>query len=168
MSYVRGLVVFLLLSGLGFILVGCQAGEELEFETIELTDQAFHSNDIYWGEYPHLVIIIETDDITEIEKTITKRTLDELYKIDFDKYVVLAVFRGLQGSNLFYVEVQQIIRWQEDIFIYVNFIDPPPDIEVQGELASPYHIIKIPKDDLNGEYTLKLEGTILTTKVDIP
>jgi hypothetical protein len=183
MGVKRGLLFCLLLMILFLGLVGCQGGveklaeekaelvkgEELEFETIELTD-APSTPYMYKGQEPNVFVITKTDNIKELEEIISRSSLEELNNIDFDTHFVLAIFRGVTPSDLYYIEVKRIDLREGTMIIDVDLSEGPLDVERSGIAETPYHIIKLSKDQLFGEYTIELVGeeTILTMKAYIP
>jgi hypothetical protein len=160
-----GLVCF----GLVTILVGCQSEEELGFETIELTDSPW-AKELFQNENPEVFVIADVDDIYEIENFVDRNILVTLQNINCDTHLALAVFRGKMPTNLYFIEVQRIVLREDVITLHVELTDPPLDKEREAGAAAPYHIIKISKDNLFGDYSIELVGevTIMTMEANIP
>jgi hypothetical protein len=160
-----GLVLFI-----AFILIGCKnvlpiagptlmpttmftpttLGVELAFETIERADVPGTGGE-YQGEDPRMIIINSAEQIDALGETISLSAQDELRKLDFNQYFAIAVFQGLKGSNMYGVDIQRVTRNGKTITISAHFTERDPERTAADVNTSPYHIVKVQKDGLQGE-----------------
>jgi hypothetical protein len=70
-----------------------------------------------------------------------------LSDIDFDEYMVIAVFQGWQSSGGYSIEVTKIIEKRDAIEVFVTETSPGPHVAVPAVITHPYHIIKVQKVD---------------------
>ena len=87
--------------------------------------------------------------------------------IDFQREWVVAVIRGRMGSGGFGISVEEIKRTPEGINVRVKLIDPDPRVFQQANMPHPFHIIRVPRGEVNsappGEWFVRtLRGKPLT------
>jgi hypothetical protein len=126
-------------------------GVELAFETIETADFP-GTGDEYPGENPRMVIIARAEERDALGDTISLSAQDELRKVDFNQVFVLAVFQGLKGTNMYGVDIQRVTKSGNTITIFAHFTERNPELEASAVNTSPYHIVKVQKDGLQGEF----------------
>ena len=168
-------VIFCLL--LGVVLSGCNAispttvpapapklaltptvqGVEIPFETVERTDISGTGDD-YPGKTPNLIVITGAEDVIALGNTISPSAQDELSKLDYNIYFVLVVFQGIKGTNMYGVDIQRVIRDENRITVYTHFTERDPQREAGPVVTSPYQIVKVPRNGLQGEFEFVLNG----------
>jgi hypothetical protein len=115
----------------------------LEFDTIE---KGFLS-----GITEKKNLIIRTED--EWAKLWNKHTSTriphpEAPVINFTENMILAVFMGQKPSGGFAVEITRVERCENELVVFFNEVEPPPDAVVTTVLTQPYHIIRIERSNL--------------------
>src|SRR3989338_6537947 len=73
----------------------------------------------------------------------------ELPEVDFDKYIVIAMFQGSKSSGVYDIEATKVVETNYTlnnvVRVTVKETFPGNDCQVTTIITSPYHIIKIPK-----------------------
>ena len=76
-------------------------------------------------------------------------TVEQIKKVDFNCEWVVAVVRGIMSSGGFGISVEEINRTPEGINISVKLIDPDPRVSQQQNMPHPFHIIRVPREEVN-------------------
>jgi len=131
---------------------------ELPFETIERSD---------YGDYsvrePRVVLVTSLQEIDRLEGLVDQRALGQLAELDFQQYFAIAVFRGTQGTSGYDVIIERVARRGDEIVVYAQFWETSPYYEVTMEVTSPYHLIRVRRDDGESqEIELVLHTRMLT------
>jgi hypothetical protein len=138
-SYLLYLIVLIILAGTP----ACRPKEtELPFETIIRGDGA-----TYPGSKPLAILVTDRQDIEKMKDLFYQDVLDEIATVDFGRYFVIAVLRSLQGTSGYDTVIDHVVRRGEKIVVYAQFWEPGRDQVVHETITSPYHIIKVPKDN---------------------
>ncbi|MFX1377921.1 MAG: protease complex subunit PrcB family protein [Promethearchaeota archaeon] len=69
--------------------------------------------------------------------------------IDFTQNSVIAVFSGFKPTGGYSINITKIRVKITSVYVYVENISPPPEVEVPAVITFPYHIIKTQKLFLN-------------------
>jgi hypothetical protein len=130
----------------------------LSFETIERSD---------YGDYsvrePRVVLVMTRQEVDQLEGLISQAALDQLAELDFQQYFTVAVFRGTQATSGHDVIVDRIARRGDKIVIRAQFWEPSPHWEILNEVTSPYHVIKVHRDEgVSQETELVLQSPVVT------
>lgn len=72
-----------------------------------------------------------------------------IQRVDFSADIVVAFFRGTQGTGGYDVRIQSVERTVNDVRIVVQLIDPIPGRMLAQAFSHPYHVIKVARADLN-------------------
>ncbi len=140
-------------------MTACGVGEtELPFETIERSD---------YGDYsihePRVVLITNRQEIDQLKGLISQAALDQLAELDFQQYFAIAVFRSTQATSGYDVIVERVTRQGDKIVIRAQFWAPSPHLEIFNEVTSPYHLIKVRRDNsVSQETELVLQSLVVT------
>jgi len=140
-------------------IIACGPREtELPFETIERSD---------YGDYsihePRVVLVTNRQEIDQLKGLLSQAALDQLAELDFQLYFAIAVFRGTQATSGYDVIVDHVTRRGDKIVIRAQFWEPSPHWEILNEVTSPYHLIKIRRDDdVSQETELVLQSPVVT------
>lgn len=76
----------------------------------------------------------------------------QLPKINFNKYRILAVFRGTQSSGGYAINIDSIIEGNNCLKVLVSESNPNSGGYYTMALTQPYHIAKIQKTDKKVKY----------------
>ena len=156
-------LALLLLAAAGAILPGCRPQiKELAFETIERAELPGTGGE-YQGEDPKMVIITRQEEIDTLGDSISFSAQDELRNLDFNEYFGIAVFQGLKGTNMYGVDIQRVTKSGNTITIFAHFTERNPELAAAAVNTSPYHIVKVQKDGLQGEFDffLNVDGEVI-------
>ncbi len=134
-------------------------GTRIPFETI---DQAIGGEKISEDseKNPYLIILTRADDTGELEGLVSEAAMGRLGDIYFDRQLVIAVFQGWKPTWGYAIQVQWVIKNNGEIVVIADIKNPPKDSIVQQEETSPYHLIRISREDLDGisKFTLNANG----------
>ena len=144
------------------ILMGMTACEPretvLSFETIERSDYSDYS-----VQEPRVILVTNQGDATQLTGLISQETLDLLAELDFQQYFAIAVFRGTQATSGYDVIVDRVARRGDKIVIRAQFWEPSPHWEILNEVTSPYHLVRVRRDDgVSQETELVLQSPVIT------
>jgi hypothetical protein len=133
--------------------------QELPFETIEIAELPGTGHE-YQGKEPSLVIVTRKGGINLLGNTVSTNSQSKLDDLDFGEYFALVVYQGIKGTDMYGAEIQHITRQKNTVNIYAHFTERDPSIGAADIVTSPYHIVKIPKQGLNGkiEFVLYSDG----------
>ena len=140
-------------------MIACGPREtELPFETIERSD---------YGDYsirePRVVLVTNRQEIDQLKGLISQASLDQLAELDFQQYFAIAVFRGTQATSGYDTIIGRIARRGDKIVVYVQFWEPSPYYGVRNEATSPYHLIRVRRNDgVSQETELVFQSQIVT------
>lgn len=143
-------------------LSACQMKEtELPFETIE---QQEISN--YQNTEPGLVVITKQAEVNNLDDWVLQEVRSRLQTIDYNAYVVIAVFQGWKPTTRYGVQIERITRKGSIISIHALFLESKPG-EPTGDLAtSPYHLVRVQKTGTWGQqisFNLVVHGATVTS-----
>lgn len=165
-----GIVLFTLLALIilvGVIACGPKPTElpkeiQLPFDTIERNDN-LSAEEGYSGQEPRVIFITTRQAIDRLKGLVTQETIDRLAELNFQQYFVLAVFRGRQATFGYDTIIERVARRGNKIVIYAQFWEPSPYYVVQAAETSPYHVIKVRRDDgVLQETELVLQSRLIT------
>ena len=115
---------------------------ELSFETVLRGDRSLYS-----GSEPVVILITDPQGIEQLDNLIDQSVLDEIAKLDFDRYFVIALFRDRQGSSGYDVIIDRVTRHGNKIVIHAQFWElNETGSAVTHRDTLPYHIIKVRKE----------------------
>ncbi len=137
-----------------FMTGGCTSAERnIPFETIErrysfqevLQDPPLEKW-FYEGQEPQIKVVTRADQEPGLQGA-----------VDFDHFFVVAVFQGLKGGTNYGAEIQRIVVKDGRVLVYTRF-DEPMSGGWSGEMmTSPYHSVKINREDLDVEGTVEFD-----------
>jgi len=131
---------------------------EIPFETVA-RDEYGGSPDFY---QPELLLLTSLDEATPWKDRVEPSLWGELQQVDFDRYAVIAVFRGFAPSSNYPVTIQRISRQANRLIVQVLFWYPNPYWASTGGTL-PYHLVQVRKDDLPpGTIELVFQAILLT------
>lgn len=141
MRYIKKLVA------LGIMLLVCSTclfqNRNLRFTTI--AQENFIN---YEEEHPGLVVIAGLDEIGTIIDSVLAEDLllvNDLWELDYDRCFVIFALQGQKYQGGYSITVQRIVRQDNQISVYADFIVPQPNTRrIQAE-TSPYHLVSVEK-----------------------
>ncbi len=117
--------------------------------TVEEIDLSFET--LARGDYtsppvstPGMVVITSQDQIGQFEAQANKDVIDQLKSIDYNRFFVVGVFRGPQGSTGNGVVIQRVFQRRAQVIVQAQFLVPGPYPAIQVA-TSPYQLIKVQK-----------------------
>ncbi len=164
------IMIICLLAGL----IACRPQEiTLPFETIEKGEVPFvpshyvekgvipYFPKYYEGKEPKLVVISNVKEIAALGNTVSPDAEAALRQLDFGEYFAIAAYQGLKPWANYSVEIRQIMYQDNVVTIYVHFVEPQPGQALNPAEVSPYHLVKVQKEELTGkkEFILNADGT---------
>jgi hypothetical protein len=121
---------------------------ELPFETIEQRDWAgygdLESDPI---RQTRVVLVTSREETAQLEGRVSPEALDQLAKLEFEQYFAIALFRGYLASSGYDTVIERVARHGDEVVVYAQFWEPSPYYTVIDEVTSPYHVIKVRRDD---------------------
>lgn len=139
-----------------FIITTCKSQErELSFETIAKS-KGFgdFGLTIYREEEPALLIIANDHEVdTLVPNVLAEDTalVDQLRQLDYDRFFAILVLQGLKSTGGFSVTVQRTSRQDNQITVWVQFVEPAPGTRRIAAFTSPYHLIAVSKQGKWGQ-----------------
>lgn len=136
--------VLLLLLAIALLpgLVACNPQEtELPFETIERYDLSQ-----YIGP-PRVILITTRPETDRLKGLVSQQALDQLAALDFQQFFAIALFRGRQANTGYDTIIERVTRQDNRIVVYAQFWEPSPFYAVNPSETSPYHVIKVNRDN---------------------
>ncbi len=144
---------------LGFLLAACGSETpttpELEVEVpFETLAQAVipGTGSYYEALEPKLLVIRKPDDLDVLDNMVSVQAQESLNTLNFEKFLAVVVFGGKHFSVIG-VEISQVTLLENTITVRSSFIEKHPEFAYPEVVISPYHVIKISRDELpeNGE-----------------
>lgn len=135
---------------------------ELPFETIERND-TYSPEEGYGGLEPRVVLVTTRQEIDQVEGLISQAALDHLAELNFEEYFAIALFRGRQPYSGYAVIIERVARQGDKIVVYAQFWEPRSNQVILTMETSPYHLIKVRRDDsVSQETELVFQSQIVT------
>jgi hypothetical protein len=116
---------------------------ELPFETVALNEWG---GVFEMGDEPQLMLLTTADDLTKVKDLMSEEDFANLQQVDFQDYFVVALFRGWRPSSNYQTVIERITRRNDTLTVEAQFWEPGA-VASEGE-TSPYHVVKIARDDL--------------------
>ncbi len=134
----------------------------IPFKTIENFECGCRGDDYHELE-PKLIIITDLDDVDKLGGSVTENAENLLRKLDFSQSFALVVFQGGKGSGSYKVDILKIVQEGDQLIIFAHFTEPQPGYVVTMGETSPYHLIEIQKNGLQGEisFLLNVDGKVI-------
>jgi len=158
-QYALWLTIVVILAGM----TACGSREtELSFETIERND-TYSPEEGYGGLEPYVVLVTTRQEINQFEGLISQAALDHLAELNFEQYFAIAVFRGRQPYSGYATIIERVVRQVDKILVYAQFWEPRSNQVILTMETSPYHLIKVHRDDgVSQETELLFQSQIVT------
>jgi len=135
---------------------------ELPFETIERND-TYSPEEGYGGLKPCVVLVTTRQEIDRLEGLVSQAALDHLAELNFEQYFAIAVFRGRQPYSGYATIIERVARQGDKIVVYAQFWEPRSNQVILTMETSPYHLIKVRRDDgVSQESELVFRSLVVT------
>ncbi len=142
--------IMILLGLLLLAITACKSQERgLPFESIAQRDIIN-----YREESPALLVIANDDEVDALVPNVLAEDpalADELRHLDYDRFFAVLVLQGLKHQGGYSVAVQQIIRRDDRVNVYVEFASPEPGTRRIQAFTSPYHLVVVSKEGKWGQ-----------------
>ncbi len=119
---------------------------EVDFETIENAQRPGIQ-----ASQPDLAVVSEKEDTFSMQNTISSASVSTLVDMDYKADFALVVYQGRKPSSGYNVVIQRITHEGNTINVYVQFTERDPAKPAENVETSPYHLIKIPREGIQGE-----------------
>jgi len=131
-------------------------GEHISWEKMAF-DRGGDRRWSYEGLSPHLAIIPEQDAISFVQHQLPPQHLELVSRVDFSTHFVAIIYQGEKLSTGYAVEVVDVKRQDDTIFVCSQLHDPHPG-EVRGALVtSPYYVMEVESpEDLRDNFSFVL------------
>jgi hypothetical protein len=123
----------------------------IPFETLILEE--WGGFPYYQGQEPQLILLTTPEEVDRLADKVSSEVLEQIRRVNFTDYAVLALFRGLQTTSNYETVIERIVRQNNLLLVFARFRDPEGGAAVS---TSPFHIIKLLKEEINHEQ-MKLE-----------
>lgn len=135
----------------------------IPFETLALNESGEGVNDTLVSKETQLLFIQDADQADALELMLSAEDFVRVQAVDYQTAVVIALFRGLQGSSNYQAVIQQVLRDGDRLIVAADLWEPSPYYASTTALTYPYHLITIARKDLpSAPISLQLEATMLT------
>ncbi|MGH2521057.1 MAG: protease complex subunit PrcB family protein [Anaerolineales bacterium] len=150
---------------------GCRAETqevELPFETIERNPTSPNTGQQYEGA-AQLVVVASPADANALGQTVSLGALAGLRNLDFERQFALAAFQGAQPTDGYGAEIDRVTQFGDVITVYAHFTQRDPYVYADPAPTSPYHLVKLSREDLKGELTfvLNADGTVISEQTHV-
>ena len=152
-------VLLILLCVSVIVLSGCQKNKAVDVPFGSIERQNFKGIEYYDFEEPALFIITSAEEIDVLGNTISQAAQDSLQTVDFKQNFVIAAFIG-NKAELFGprsgIEIHTLQKRNETLTIFAHYYQPGKDVAIREVKVSPYHLIKVDKQNLQGNFKFVL------------
>lgn len=133
----------------------------VEFETIELSEGGVNVN--LENNNAELLLLTSSQDVSLLQGRVHPETVLEVQNINFDKYAVIVLFRGLKPSYNYQTVIERITQQDGQLTVSAQFWEPSPQWASAAALTSPYHIVKFLRSDLQNDHPELVLQTVSIT-----
>jgi hypothetical protein len=175
MSSKLGWLALLFLAILGLPACGTFGGQSLPFQTIaqgeQLRSAAFEPQE--YGK-PEILVIAEPKDIDALIQFMRMpdnppggaadpqvRLINQIRQVNYDANLLIVVLHGVQGMGGFRIDIQKIVRKEDEVHVDAKSIRPRGGPAV---ITDPYSIESLAKNDLRGKtirFILRVNGNMV-------
>lgn len=136
----------------------------IPFETLSLNETGEGVNDTSVTDQLQLLLLNNAAQVIAIEVMVNPEDFIRLQEVDYERYAVIGLFRGVQGSSNYQTIIQALSRENDQLIVKAELWTPSPYYESTAALTYPYHLVQIVKADLpNGDVVLQLDPTFITS-----
>lgn len=152
-----------------FTIAACKSQEGgLPFKTIAKSE-GFGDFGLttYREEEPALLIIANDDEVDTLVPNVLAEDpalVDQLRQLDYDRFFAILVLQGLKSTGGFSVTVQRISRQDNQITVWVQFVEPTPGTRRIAAFTSPYHLVAVSKQ---GEWGQQIRFVLIADSEEV-
>jgi hypothetical protein len=117
---------------------------DLPFETIERGESDYYQ--FHPTEPPHIFLIASAEETSRLAGWVSTTAQQALAQLDYQRYFVIALFRGHFGSSGYDAIIQRITRRDEGLVVHAQFWAPSPYYAVTAANSKPYHLVRVLRD----------------------
>lgn len=121
------------------------AESDLPFETIERGDQSDYYV-LHPSEPQHVFVITSAEEASGLAGMVNPVAQQALAQLDFQRYFVIALFRGSFGSSGYDAIIQRVVRQDGRLAVHVQFWAPSPYFAVTAASSQPHHVVSVLRD----------------------
>lgn len=135
---------------------------ELPFETIEISDWPNDANKepVY---DQRLVLVNYQAELEQLTNHISSKALAHLSELNYEKYFVIAVFRGRRPTTGYDVEIERVVKQDDKIVVYTRFWELSPYYGVSEVETAPYHVVKVQRPaGVGRQFELLMQAILIT------
>ncbi len=133
------------------------------FETLSLNETGEGVSDRSLTDQLQLLLLNDAAQVMAVEVMVSPDDFKQLQKVDYKRYAVIGLFRGIQGSSNYQTVIQALVHENDRLIVKAELWAPSPYYTSTAALTYPYHLIQIAKADLpNSEVVLQLDPTFVT------
>jgi hypothetical protein len=116
----------------------------LAFESIDRDDWGPHG---YSGKQPAVVVVTSRQQIDErLDGMVQDSTLEQVQRVDFGQYFVVAVFRGVFAYGAYSVTIRRVARRGDRLVVYAELPTLGPNSPKPPAATSPCHLVRVQRD----------------------
>jgi hypothetical protein len=119
---------------LGFFMTGNLVAQKLDYKVLKVGQHCNHK--------------IAENYIVRSKSELTEFDIEQPDSIDFDRNLLIAVYRGGCPSGGYSIGIHEILKTNKGLTIFVIFSDPGENCSRSLALTQPYAIYSIEKTDL--------------------
>ncbi|MEZ4864616.1 MAG: protease complex subunit PrcB family protein [Caldilineaceae bacterium] len=139
------------------------AAEEIPFETLSLNETGEGVKVMLVTNETQLLIVTSSDQVVGLQQMVSAEDFAQLHQVDYQSQAVIALFRGVQGSNGYQTIIQRVSREGDRLVVHAELWSPSPYYAATTALTYPYHLIKLAKADLPAQSVeLVLASSLIT------
>ncbi len=120
------------------------AESDLPFETIERGESNYYQ--FHPTEPQHIFLITSAEEATRLTDWVSTTAQQALAQLDYQRYFVIALFRGHFGSSGYDAIIQRVTRQDEGLVVHAQFWAPSPYYAVTTANSKPYHLVRVLRD----------------------
>ncbi|MCX6049624.1 MAG: protease complex subunit PrcB family protein [Chloroflexi bacterium] len=139
-----------------------QPGEvNVPFETIAHDQWGVDKN--LSNREPRLFLLSTQGDLAQVKDLIDQKVMNQLEQVDFQQYVIVALFRGMKPSSNYQTMITRMTKKNDELMIYAALYEPNTAYGSATALTSPYHIVRVARNNINvAKAKLVLQSVLLT------
>jgi hypothetical protein len=94
----------------------------------------------------HVFLITSAQEGVRLPDWVSPEALQKLAQLDYQRYFVIAVFRGSFPDGGYDAVIQRVVRRGDGLVVEAQFWAPSPYYAVEAMSTDPYHVIMVVRD----------------------
>ncbi|CAN5679817.1 hypothetical protein BH10CHL1_BH10CHL1_34870 [soil metagenome] len=112
---------------------------------------------------PKLFLLAAQADLAQVKDLIEPKVMSQLEQINFQQYVIVALFRGTKPSSNYQTVITRMTQKNDELIVYAELYEPNTAYASATAETSPYHIVKVARNNINvAKAKLVLQSIVLT------